>query len=363
MNSLQKDGHSVQLLLTHNFLVKRNNKNTATKKNQKTSSTTIRDLKLLVFDLFVCTARLLNEVKKLNPDLIYERENHLQLSGLLVKVFKRKIRLLEVNAPVLEQKQILQGKSYFDCLTKVISHLNYRYSDKLFVISNALGKKIDFSKTKFISAPMAINLIELESNKNNPETGINFPLINKIKHLGMNSKILLYIGSVFPWSGVELLVDYMKKAKPVSTHLLIIGRGVHLESMRDDISSQENILLLDWQTKSTILQIFNLVDLCVIPGFNQYAAPTRVLEFLRDNINFITIQTDPILEVLGDIKDLICFKSLSEMNEKIDFILGNNIKYPQSEAYQLLRNSILQRHTWEVRTKDIEEVFRGLRGF
>ena len=73
---------------------------------------TLKDIQLFRFEKYA-EKQLEEEVKRFSPDLIYERANYGQVSGVKIAKRYRLKHILEINSPYVEERITLQGKSLF----------------------------------------------------------------------------------------------------------------------------------------------------------------------------------------------------------------------------------------------------------
>ena len=121
----------------------------------------LKDLNLLRFDRYA-KQQLKERISSFKPDMIYERGNYLQLSGVSAANQNGIPHVLEMNAPYVEEKTILEGKSLLLNFAKNLQKKQCELTQRLVVVSSALKNhfvdNFSVSEEKILVTPNAVNL-------------------------------------------------------------------------------------------------------------------------------------------------------------------------------------------------------------
>ena len=302
----------------------------------------LSDLKLIIFDVFKARKKLKQAINEFQPDLVYERSNYLQFSGVKICRKKGLIHFLELNAPYTEQRKELKGQSLFYGFSKRVEKYKFHNSSKIFPVSAALGNFIvdnyNIDKERIVPSLMAVRNRPIFKEENNK-----------------NKKITIgYIGSVFPWNGIELLINMLNKKDFKEKFILkIIGGGSYLDYLLNKIVKPDNVEIINWLGQEEIKKHMTSFDLAILPNFNWYSSPTKILEYGLYEIPIIAANTPAIKELINntDLGSLVTPLSEKEISEKLKRYLVNPIEFKQKSLN--FKKHILRYHTWDNRASDI----------
>ncbi|MCH8330926.1 MAG: glycosyltransferase [Bacteroidetes bacterium] len=190
----------------------------------------VKDMRLLKFDK-EAQAILGDAVRMFNPELIYERANYMQISGVNVASSKGITHALEVNAPYVEEKNLLEGNSSMQ--TKALQHekLQLDKTDLVVSISEVLRADLtnrqDIDPEKVIVVPNSVDPVKFEVVASEAD--------RLRKELGMEHKRAIgFAGSIFDYHRVDTLIKVFSNLakEQLDLQLLIIGGGMLLDDLR-----------------------------------------------------------------------------------------------------------------------------------
>lgn len=286
---------------------------------------------------------LIHAVNDFKPDLIYERANYLQTSGVEVAKEFNTYHILEVNSPYIEERKKLQGDTLYKG-AKNREKAQLKLTDKIVVVSSALKEyfireqKID--ATKFIVTPNAINLVEIEANKSKD--------VDEVKDKEL---VIGFVGSFFSWHGIDLLINAFAKVQSDfdNLKLLIVGDGdlrEELMSLAASLGVDGDVIFTGSVPHRRVYNYIEKMDICVMAKSNWYGSPVKIFEYGALGKAIIAPDNIPVKDVMVDKVDglLIAPKvaQLTEalrsliMDEKLRTRLGSNFK-----------KKVINHHTWD----------------
>ena len=148
--------------------------------------------------------KLEEAVLKHKPNIIYERSEYLQDSGVKPAKTHGVQYFVEVNAPFVDEMKSLEGWSFWLWLGHRKERNKYTAADKVFVNSTALKdfliKRYNIYPDKILVSPNRINKEEfIEGSKMQPTVIPDFK-DNSLPLIG-------FVGSILPHHFVDVLVD------------------------------------------------------------------------------------------------------------------------------------------------------------
>jgi len=311
---------------------------------------TLKDVLLLKHDLMAAKSLKL-ALNSFKPDLVYERNEYLQNGGL--KVVKRagNLHYLEINSPCVSEMRNFEGPSLLHFLGKKKEQYKVRNTDRIFAVSTALK---DFIGEEYGStAP--IEIIPNCINPNRMPLDLSVAKELREKWNPEDSLVIGFVGSIFPYHGVEKLIRAYAKSldlSTVKTFLMIVGDGalrLELEKLANEILPFGSFGFTGKIPHPLVMDYISMFDIAVMPDSNWYGSPIKIFEYgllgklqivpnkgpLRDVMieNEDGIYSDATIEGLAKalVKGMEEFKDLTWM--------GENFK-----------SKILENYTWEKQT-------------
>jgi glycosyltransferase involved in cell wall biosynthesis len=311
----------------------------------------LKDIQLLLHDRKA--GKLLEKaIIEFKPDLIYERGEYIQDSG--VKVAKRyNIKhVLEVNSPVVEEMSHFEGPDLLRFIGFIKERNKLKNTSQIVTVSSALKKYlIDFYKCQkdILVAPNAIN-----PNRDNP-SDIS---VSEIKNsISPQSKIIGFVGSILPYHGVDKLVrvfsTIVKKHRDI--HLLIVGDGAvreYIENLAREILPPNSFTFTGNVPHKRVMNYIKSFDIGVMAASNWYGSPVKIFEYGWMGIPIIAPDNVPMRDVMVSYKDGIL---ITESDDDLEEALLYLLNYPSEglKMGQHFRNKILNSFTWDAQTKNI----------
>ncbi len=358
-------GHEVHLLImggiewevseslpdTNNHLLKR----TLKKVIPSILWETLKDFQLIQFDKNAKNT-LKQKVKELQPDLIYERANIFQTSGVEIANEHNILHFYEFNTPYVEFRKEYGLESLLTSRAHKTEEKQVTLSKKIFPVSSALKefyrKKYPLFDDKFFVIPNAINPQKIENTTiNTASTESDF--------------IIGFVGSVSPWHGVENLIlafsSFIKKFP--DSKLLIVGDGESLEELKKLAEKQgitDKVIFTGNLSHEEVFPLIKKFNVAVMAKSNWFGSPVKIFEYGAMGIPVIAPNVGPVRDVMvhkidgflidQTVEDLI--KALFEMKKNPEFAkrIGENFQ-----------KKILKEHTWIDNIKKIELIFQAFR--
>lgn len=239
----------------------------------------LKDFQLLRFDKYA--AKVLEQnIQEFNPDLIYERANYGQLSGVNTAQKRGIKHILEMNSPYVEERLTLQGKSLLMKKAFNTERGQLQKTDKIAVVSSALKQyfieKHGIPENKFIVTPNAIN----------PNSVIlNQATINTLtaKYKASGETIVGFVGSFFRWHGIDMLINAFGKLSDdyPKLRLMIIGSGDLDEELKELAlqTAEDKIIFTGKISRHDIFNYISLFDIAVSPNAGWYQSPIKIFEY------------------------------------------------------------------------------------
>jgi glycosyltransferase involved in cell wall biosynthesis len=318
--------------------------------------TSLNNYKLLKHDQ-LAAQRLETEILNEIPDLIYERSEYLQDSGAKM-ASKYKIKyFLEVNAPFVEEMRNFEGYSLYQNKAHRIEKYKVSKADQIFCVSSALAQflinRYHCNENLIVVQP---NCINPEKIKFNPDTveelrkKLNFE----------NQKVLGFVGSMFPYHGVDLLIDAFKKVQEnhKNVKLLLVGDGQILEKLKrlsHDLNLEDRIVFTGKIPHSEVFNYIQLMDICIMAKSNWYGSPVKLFEYGLMQKPIIAPDTLPVRDVIENGKHALLIEENEEQLQRAIEKLISDETFANQIA-KSFHQKVMTHYTWKHAAEKIIEL-------
>lgn len=309
--------------------------------------TSFKDFQLLLHDRSAAQ-KLEEAIIQHQPELIYERSEYLQASGVNV-IKKYGIRyFLEINAPFAEEMKGFEGYSIWHALAHQKEKKKNDAAEKIFVVSSALKDFIienyHIKPDKIILQPNCINLKKIKTS---------LEKVDKLKeNLALKGKkVIGFVGSIFPHHGVDILIDAFEIVhhKRPDTILLIVGDGSILESLKERVRAKSlnaNVVFAGKQEHDEVFNFIATMDICVMAKSNWYGSPIKIFEYGAMGKPVIAPNTSPVRDVMENgIHGLLVEMNKDEVAMAINRLLDDTML--ATKLADNFKNRVVNEYTWD----------------
>jgi len=315
---------------------------------------TLKDIQLKRFDNYAAE-QLREAVEVFQPDLIYERANYLQTSGVEVAKKLNIPHVLEVNSPYVEETFELEGaKSWFPRWALTAEEKQLRDTDKIVVVSSALRtffcKRYDLEEDRFLLTPNAIRPEDVK---------VDLDLLETLRvDIGLKEEqVIGFVGSIFPWHGVEMLVEAFAGMKASTHRLLIVGDGEvlpEIKSLAKRLGVADRIVFTGNVPRKEIFTYIELMDICVAPKAGWYQSPIKIFEYGSLSKAIIAPALTPLKDVMQDsIHALLIEPEKGRLTSALETLTEDaSLKNALGTAWY---KKVMDQHTWEQNARKVLE--------
>ena len=238
---------------------------------------TVKDLALIRLDR-ASGDKLAELAVNFQPDVIYQRSHYGMISGVQVAREFGIHHLLEVNSPNVDERIRLSGQSLLAQYARKKDAWTFSHSDHVVVVSTYLAEylKINQIAQKWSVTPNAIRKgQELEST---------LEVSRKSLNIETSALLLGFVGSIFPWHGVDLIIDAVKHLQQEGKNVqaLIVGDGEIREALEENVRTLRLSNYIHFTRTVPHKDTFAYTRLCdalVMPKSNAYGSPVKIFEY------------------------------------------------------------------------------------
>lgn len=225
------------------------------------------------------------------------------------------------------------------------------------IITNSKGVAEEFIKKSFKNVLPYPNGVDPKAfNFNIPK-----PVLREKGHLPKDKKIIMYIGHLYNWKGIDTLVEAARLFKHNQNLLFICvgGTDMDVKKYKEKIKKIDinNILFLGHKRSKEVPYYLRSADVLILPNNTsseesvKYTSPMKLFEYMASGIPIVASDLPSIREVLNENNSVLVrpddARSLIEGIKTV--LLDKKLAYNiAKKAYEDVR-----KYTWENRAKKI----------
>ncbi|SFM23774.1 Glycosyltransferase involved in cell wall bisynthesis [Ectothiorhodospira mobilis] len=224
----------------------------------------------------VAFVQILAQALRHRPDCLYERYNLYLPSGTWASRLLRIPLLLEVNAPLFEERQRFNGIALPRLARWSEDHV-WRRADRALPVTQVLAQRM-------IARGVDPERIRVLANGIDTEKFQRFPATHEAKAaLGLEDRLVLgFTGFVREWHGLERVVDLLREDAG-QRHLLIVGDGPACASIRERaraLGVEDRVTITGIIPRDQVARYVAAFDIALQPDVVDYASPLKLFEYL-----------------------------------------------------------------------------------
>lgn len=248
----------------------------------------------------VAWARLLRAARRFRPDVIYERYNLFFPAGIWVAKQLGIPLILEVNAPLYEERAKYGGISLAR-LARWSQNYAWRNADAALPVTSVLADMV-------AAAGADRDAISVIHNGVVPERYDDLLERSSAKRqLGIGDGITLgFVGFIREWHRLDTVIDALRDPAFADANLLVVGDGPArkaLEGQAQQAGLGERVRFTGLVQRSDLIETMAAFDVALQPHVVSYASPLKLFEYMAMGLPIVAPDTDNIREVLTHEKD------------------------------------------------------------
>lgn len=244
-------------------------------------------------------------IAEFQPDLVYERYNLFFPSGVRAARAAGVPILLEVNAPLYEERSRFGGLS-LGRLAKWSEDYVWRNADAVLPVTDVLARRVR-------AAGVPEQRIHVTPNGINEREFSDLPTPEEAKRrLGLDGRFVLgFVGFMREWHGLERVLEFMATAPGrEQIFALFVGDGPArdgLEARARELGLSSNMRITGVMPRDRIPQTLAAFDVALQPAVVEYASPLKLFEYLAVGLPIIAPGSANIREVLANGENALLF--------------------------------------------------------
>ncbi len=248
-------------------------------------------------------------VAKHKPDMIYERYNLFFPSGIWAKKRFKVPLVLEVNAPLYEERKKHNGIQ-LDWLAKWTERYCWTQADYVLPVTQVLADKV-------IAVGASVDKITVIPNGINQERfGTVIDSSDVVERYQLQNKLVLgFTGFVRDWHRLDKVVQAIADNQDANWHLLLVGDGpvrAEIEAQAQALGISDRVSITGIIDRNEVARYVATFDIALQPDVVAYASPLKLFEYMALGKAIIAPNRANIREILTDGEDALLFDPEAE---------------------------------------------------
>jgi glycosyltransferase involved in cell wall biosynthesis len=252
---------------------------------------------------FVEFAKLAAATIRYRPDALYERANVFMLSGVWTAALFRLPYLLEVNAPLAEERARYGGLAW-PWLAAWSERACWRAASMVLPVTGALA---DYVKRAGVPAQR----ITVTPNGADTEKFRPRKTSEARARIGLGQSLVVgFVGHIREWHGLDAAIDLLSRPALTKVRLLIVGDGPvrpSLEKRARQLGVTERVHFTGTMPRESLPELTSCIDIALQPNVTLYASPLKLFEYMAAARAIVAPASPNIREILEDGVDGVLF--------------------------------------------------------
>lgn len=307
----------------------------------------------------------LDEITRLQPDLIYQRYARFSWAGVKASLQTGRPLFLEYNG-----SEVWVGR-YWDRVGSLnllgrFERLNLQAATRVFVVSeverqNLLGAGV--AEEKIVVNP---NGVDVERFK----PGIGGDVSRKQFEVAADETLVGFVGTFGPWHGVEVLAEAIIQI-PAENKIkfLLIGSGAlrgRVEKMLRHAGAEQHAIFTGAVKHDEVPALLDACDILVSPhvpledGSDFFGSPTKLFEYMAMGKAIVASRLGQIGEVLSDEETALLVEPASARQLAKAVLRLSQSPELRQRLGAAARQTAIERHTWRRNAQRVIDEYRAL---
>jgi len=295
--------------------------------------------------------RILDEEK---VDFIYERYAFFGFAGTYCAN--------KYNVPIVLEVNEIAGikrlrKQALSLISKNIEKNIFGKVDAIIVVSRFLKNNLimmGVPQSKITVMQNAVNINAFSPHISGEPIRSKYHLDGKI--------ILGFVGTFAWWDNLTLLINLFAELikEYCNIHLVLIGDGAERESLQvlvKNMNLDNNVTFTGRLPSSSIPGYIAALDLCIIPGSNNFGSPIVLFEYMAMGKSIVAPRLEPIEDIVRQNENGVLFESgIKDALRRAIVGLLNDNDYRKRLGLNA-RNAVLNNYRWELNANRVISIY------
>jgi len=305
---------------------------------------------------FLAYVRLRRAVQRYRPDCLYERYNLFLPAGVWLKRRCKLPMLLEVNAPLLDERKKYNGLSLIRLARWTEEH-TWRGADCVLPVSQVLAelvRRAGVPDSRIVVIPNGVDREHFQNISDRSESK---------RRLGLEGRLVLgFTGFVREWHGLDQVVEMLaENSLSNSLHLLLVGDGParqELEKKARALGVEGKLTITGVIDRDSVAHYLSAFDIALQPAVTDYASPLKVFEYMAMGCAIVAPAKPNIQEILTSGKDAVLFDPGDRSGFRMAVERVCNDSALREQISKRAQETIIERDlTWESNARRVISIY------
>ena len=358
IHGFQEEGHTVEVLVMGRAPIQNARtlqssrlKSLAKKFIPKIIWRTLKEFQQIRFDKYAAK-ELQIAIELHQPDIVYERSAWMSNGSVDVLSNFNINHVVEINAPFEEEVQSFENAQSFLASTgrKKLKNLLLSANLVLPVTSSLqayLIERYQLNTNKCTVIPNAVERIETQINES------RVAAINKQFNLS-ESTVFGFVGSMFPYHGVERLIRGVSKLSYTDVVILIVGDGyliTELKKLAHDLGISSRVHFTGPVPKEDVYNYISVMDILTLPNTEWYCSPVKLFEYGAIGKTILAVNKAGVSDVMSN-DDGVLFENNDSAFQDALLTAITDVDALKIKA-QNFQQKVLVKHTWRANAQKV----------
>lgn len=312
---------------------------------------TLKEIQQIRFDKHAAK-ELLRTVQTFQPEMVYERSAW--MSNGSVKVLKsfNLQHVVEINAPFEEEvKSFEKAPSFIAFLGKTKLKFLLQSADLILPITSSLQtyliERYELNSIKCVVVPNAIEKHEIQINES------RVAAINKQFNLS-EVTVLGFVGSIFPYHGVDRLITGVSKLKYTDIAILIVGDGYlipELKELASELGIASRVHFTGSVPKEDIYNYISAMDILTLPNTEWYCSPVKLFEYGAFGKTILAVNEAGVSDVMTNEEGQLFENNDSAFQDAL--LVAITAIDALEEKAKKFQQKVLAKHNWRANAQKV----------
>jgi glycosyltransferase involved in cell wall biosynthesis len=260
--------------------------------------------------------------------------------------------VVEINAPFEEEVQSFENAQSFLASTGRNKLKNLLLSANLVLpvtssLQAYLIERYQLNTNKCTVIPNAVERIETQINES------RVAAINKQFNLS-ESTVFGFVGSIFPYHGVERLIRGVSKLSYTDVVILIVGDGyliAELKELAQDLGISSRVHFTGPVPKEDVYNYISVMDILTLPNTEWYCSPVKLFEYGAIGKTILAVNKAGVSDVMSN-DDGVLFENNDSAFQDALLTAITDVDALKIKA-QNFQQKVLVKHTWRANAQKV----------
>lgn len=241
-------------------------------------------------------------ILRFRPAVVYERYNLFLPSGVLAAKLLRVPLILEVNAPLYDERSRYGGIA-LERLARWTERFVWRNADAVLPVTQVLAKRVLREGVRPDKIEVIANGVDAArfAAQIRPTTAPAFP---------SGSVVVGFVGFCREWHQLDKVVALVAEEPSKTLALLIVGDGPAIPELQSQVARlgcADRVHFAGLVGRDEMPEWLAAIDIAIQPAVVAYASPLKLIEYMATGKAIVAPAQDNIRELLRDEQNALLF--------------------------------------------------------